>query len=90
MIHDLPPLQQWYIEVSQHLQEIEHGADMIQRHVDQMVYQPPFDTKAEASISDAIKALGVAHDRIERSFIRVCNARRTFREKPHGKPGTER
>jgi hypothetical protein len=82
---DLPPLVRWTKDVAQHLHGIDDGCDIIERHVKQMVYQPDFETKAEAAMSEVAQSLATARDRIERSFIRVCNARRALREKPHGK-----
>jgi uncharacterized protein Yka (UPF0111/DUF47 family) len=84
----LSPLDRWTRDVAHHLHEIEAGADIIERHVDQMLYQPDFETKAEAALSEVARTLANSRDRIERCFIRVCNARRAFREKPHGKPSS--
>jgi hypothetical protein len=69
------PLAEYDEKIGRHLKYIREGADMIVRHVDQMVFRPDFESLAEAEIEKAETWLVTALERVRR-------AKAEFRKKP--------
>lgn len=68
-------LEQWDAEIAPHLHAIEAGAQMVSRHVGQLVYRPVFDTLAADEMAKLEALLAIALDKVR-------TAQRNFNGKP--------
>ena len=68
-------LEQWDSEIAPHLHGIEAGAQMVSRHVGQLVYQPIFDALAADEMAKLEALLTIALDKVR-------TAQRDFERKP--------
>ena len=62
-------LEEWDVAIKPHLHGIQNGADMIKRHVDQMMARPEFETMAIDDLFRTQLALQNALDRLERARV---------------------
>ena len=69
-------LEDWYAGVSKHLQSIEAGAEICERHARELIGMPEWDTLA----IDRLEAADIALNRL---VVRISKARETLLEKQH-------
>ena len=61
-------LEQWDEKIRPHLRGIENGADMITRHVNQMMGKPDFETLAHHDLQACETVLAFALERVIRAL----------------------
>jgi hypothetical protein len=61
------PLDRWHATVTPHLDMIEAGAEMCERHALQLVRRPDWETRAQVDLDTCAMALRAALERIERA-----------------------
>jgi hypothetical protein len=61
-------LEQWDAKIRPHLRGIENGAEMITRHVNQMMGKPDFETLAHHDLQACETVLAIALERVIRAL----------------------
>lgn len=64
-------LQQWWEEMTQHLDKIERGAQMALSHARQLPLQPGFESRAEIALRDCEAVLFKALMRVRVALIAI-------------------
>jgi hypothetical protein len=69
-------LEDWDASVGRHLQLIEAGAEICERHATALMGMPDWETRALERLQSAEKLLG-------RALVRLAKARQDMENKPH-------
>ncbi|MBO0715923.1 MAG: hypothetical protein J2P55_01125 [Rhizobiales bacterium] len=69
-------LEEWDASVGRHLQLIEAGAEICERHAQQLMGMPDWETKA-------LERLQSAEGLLNRALVRLARARQMMENKPH-------
>jgi hypothetical protein len=61
------PLDRWHATVTPHLDMIEAGAEMCERHAKALIIRPDWETRAQVELDVCAEALRAALARVERA-----------------------